>query len=355
MAASADEAPVIGRLTPDQEPALMEFLAGHHEATVFHEPWWFRVLNETYGHRCDYWIAREEGKICGVFPVVTLRVPVLGAKMVALPYQYHCGAPLATSDVAFKALVEQAKRTARETGADYVEVRSFREMRALEVLGFTAIDTQLSKTIVPLQGLDIMSLREGHRKELKKALASGVRIEGDSTLSGLNAFWKLYRLDGRELGGPRAGWRYFSSLYHHAGDRYRLWLAREGSDCIGGLVTLDDGAMLFARNGAYSSPRAKAVRLGRALIWHSMIDAASRGCSSYDLGVSWVEDKGLIEFKEGWHGVTRPVRAYVLSIKSGAPQAGRYFEGYRLAKAVWRKLPIAVVDRLGHQITRWIG
>lgn len=345
----------IRRLTPDMEPALTEFLQGHVEATVFHEPWWFRVLSETYDHQCDYWIAQEERKICGIFPVVSLRVPLLGRKMIALPYQYHCGAPLASSEPVFNALVDHAKKVAHEKNADYIEVRSFYELPALERLGFAAVDTQLSKTIVPLQGLDIKGLREGHRKELRKALASGVRIERDSTLKGLDTFWKLYRLDGRELGGPQAGWRYFSSLYSNAGDQYRLWLAREASDCIGGLITLDDGAMVFARNGSYSSPRAKAVRLGRALIWHSMVDAASRGCSRYDLGISWVRDKGLIDFKEGWQGVTQPVRAYVLPIKSCAPQPGSYFEGYQLAKAVWRRLPIPIVDRLGHQITRWIG
>lgn len=337
------------------EPALMDFLARNVEATVFHEPWWLRVLNETYDHQCDYWIAQEGPKICGIFPVVSLRVPLLGRKVIALPYQYHCGAPLAGSERVFNALVNHAKQIAHKGRADYIEVRNFYEVPALERLGFSAIDTQLSKTIVPLQDLNIRSLREGHRKELKKALASGVRIERDSSLNGLHAFWKLYRLAGRELAGPQAGWRYFNSLYRNAGNRYRLWLAHDASDCIGGLVTLDNGSMVFARNGAYSSPRAKEVRLGRALIWQSMIDAAARGCNSYDLGISWVHDKGLIDFKEGWHGITQPVRAYVLPINASAPAPGSYFEGYRLAKAVWRRLPIPIVDRLGHQITRWIG
>ena len=354
MAASIDGGLEIVKATPGMEAALTGFLRGHAEATVFHEPWWFRVLNETYNHQCDYWIAQEARKICGIFPVVSLRVPFLGGKMVALPYQYHCGAPLADSERVFDALVNHAKTIAREKRTDYIEVRNFFEIPALERLGFAAVDTQLCKTIVPLRELTIRSLREGHQKELGKALASGVRIEQDSTLQGLKVFWMLYRLDGRALAGPQAGWRYFDSLYRNAGNRYRLWLARDGSDCIGGLVTLDDGAMVFARNGAYSSPRAKAVRLGRALIWQSMVDAAARGCSHYDLGISWVGDKGLIDFKEGWRGITQPVRSYVLPIRSRAPQPGSYFEGYQLAKAVWRRLPIPVVDRLGHQITRWI-
>jgi hypothetical protein len=85
-----------------------------------------------------------------------------------------------------------------------------------------------------------------------------------------------------------------------------------------------------------------------------MQDAAARGCREFDLGVSWIGNRGLIDFKEGWTGVTRPVRAYVLPVKSKPPPPGSYFEGYRLAKALWRRLPLPIVDRLGHQITRWV-
>jgi hypothetical protein len=350
-----DEALVVERLTPDLEPALTEFLRGLEQATVFHEPWWFKVLEETYGHRCDFWIARDAEKIRGVFPVVMLRVPLLGTKAIATPYQYHCGAPLVDSQRAFDALLEQARRTATQAGAHYIEVRNFCEIPGLERLGYQAIDTQLCKTVVSLRGFDMKSLRKGHKLELKKVLASDLRVEQDGTLQGLRTFWKLYRIDGRELAGPQAGWQYFDSLYHNAGSRYRLWLAHKGSDCIGGLVTLDNGMTVFARNGAYSSPQARTERVTRALHWHSMVDAAARGCSSYDYGISWVLDKGLIDFKEGWKGITRPVSAYVLPLKSSAPSPGGYFEGYQFAKAIWRKLPIPIVDRLGHQITRWIG
>lgn len=355
MPVPSSETLSIDRLTPDLESPLTEFLDGRAEATVFHEPWWLRVLSETYDHRSDYWVAREGQKIRGIFPVVSIRVPLLGCKMIAIPYQYHCGAPLADTEQIFDALIDHAKNSAREAGAGYVEIRNFCEIPALERLGFVAVDTQLCKTMVPLQGFGMKSLRKGHKLELKKVLASDVRIEQDTTLQGLKVFWKLYRVDSRALAGPQAGWRYFDSLYRNAGARYRLWLAHKGTDCIGGLVTLDNGVTVFARNGAYSSPRAMAERVGRALHWHALTDAASRGCRHYDFGVTWVRDKGLIDFKEGWKGMTQPVRAYVMPIKSSAPGPGSYFEGYQLAKSVWRRLPLPVVDRLGHQITRWIG
>lgn len=67
----------------------MDFLNAHDKATVFHEPWWLRVLNETYNHRCDYWVAQEKQNICGILPVVSLRVPLIGRKMIALRYNIN--------------------------------------------------------------------------------------------------------------------------------------------------------------------------------------------------------------------------------------------------------------------------
>lgn len=342
-------------LTTDLQPQVADFLKSQPAATVFHEPWWFTVLRDTYAHRCEYWIALEGERVVGVFPVVLLSLPLLGSKMVALPYQYHCGAPLAVSEQALQALLGNVQARARASNARYFEVRSDRELPVLAEYGFSPIETELCKTVVSLKDFDLKTLREGHRQGIKKAGMAGVRIQLDPTLRGLRSFWQLYRLEGRLLAGPRPGWKFFDSLYRNAGACYRLWLAHEGSDCIGGVLTLDNGVSVFARHGAYTNPRAAATRLSAAILWESMFDAASRGCTSYDLGISWIGDEGLIRFKEGWRGKTQPVMAYVLPLQSDAPRPGGYFEGYRLAKAIWRKLPMPIVDVLSHQVTRWIG
>lgn len=258
-----------------------------------HEPWFQRVLAEVYGHACNYWVARQAGRIVGVFPVVSIRHPLLGRKAIAIPYQYHSGPPLASSDEGFMELVEFAKRQVIANGSAYFEVRSHVEAPLLERLGFVSQEMQLVKTTVRLEGLSIGDLRRGHKKELKKALEQDVRIEEDATLEGLKAFREVYLREGRALGGPQAGWSYFESLRRNAGDRYRLLLAHHGSTCIGGAITLDNGKTVFGRNGAYSHGEAAKFRLSRSLIWRCMLDAAARGCKEFDLGVRLEWQPGL--------------------------------------------------------------
>jgi hypothetical protein len=85
-----------------------------------------------------------------------------------------------------------------------------------------------------------------------------------------------------------------------------------------------------------------------------MSDASQQGRQSFNWGISWVGDSGLIKFKEGWNGVTRKVYLYVHPLKSKPPVPGSYFQGFALAKAIWRNLPLPVVDYIGRHVTRWV-
>ena len=145
----------IEELRPDLEARVADFLLAHDDATVFHEPWFARVLTESYGHACDYWVALQAERVVGVFPVVTVAHPLLGRKAVAMPYQFHSGPPLAAAEDVYVALVEAAKARVVDRGVAYFEIRNHVEAPLLERLGFVAQDTQLTKTMVPLAGLAI--------------------------------------------------------------------------------------------------------------------------------------------------------------------------------------------------------
>ena len=118
---------------------------------------------------------------------------------------------------------------------------------------------------------------------------------------------------------------------------------------------MDDGRTVFARCGAYNSPEAQRFHVGKALLWRCMSDAAARGCLGFNFGVSSCDDEGLISFKEGWNANTRPVYLYIYPIRSKPRVPGDYLDGFTLAKAIWRRLPLPVVDWAGRQVTQWVG
>lgn len=347
----------VERLRETDVAALEVFLRENEEATIFHSWEWRQVIEATYGHRHDYWAAWSDRRITGVFPVVTMRAPFLGAKMVSMPYQYYGGLPLAASgrSEGSKELVGRVLDQASEFGVDYLEVRSHTPAPFLEELGFEPLDSQLVTTTTQLTRLDFKRIRRNHQRSVRRATDRGISITEGETLEELKMFRRLYLIEGRRLGGPQAGWAFFENLHRFARARYRLLLAWLGEVCLGGLLTLDDGRTVFARCGAYSSPAAQNLGVGSALRWRAMLDAAQKGSRDFNHGVSWRGDAGLIHYKEGWQGTSRPVYLYVYPIRSKPTAPGKYFEGFSLAKAVWRRTPLAVVDWVGSWVTRWVG
>lgn len=349
-------APVtIGLLEAGDRPALSSFLDARSDSTVFHSVEWTDVIRATYGHETRYWIAKAGARVVGVFPVTVMRAPFLGRKYVAMGYQMHSGHPLAEDDEVAATLVRNALADAIEGGGRYFEVRHYGDSAVLESAGLQRIDSGLCTTNVALDGIDLQRIRRNHRRGVRSAGEQGVVIEQSNSLDDLRSFRKLYRLESRSIGAPQAGWHYFERLHALASGMLRVYLARVDGDVIGGMLTLGGRNFEFARRSAYSSPDALSRHVGTALYWSAIEAAAKRGCAEFSCGLSWTGDRGLIHWKEGWSGTTRPVYLHVHPIRSRPPVQGDYFEGFGMARAVWKRLPLAVADVIGHQVTRWIG
>jgi hypothetical protein len=279
---------------------------------------------------------------------------MLGGKMVAMPYQMYSGLPIGTPSARLP-LLQACVERARERGVHYVEVRHFETVPELGTLGFSAVESGLVTTAVPLAGLELTRAEHGHRQRVRKAAKLDLQIVEATSLDELREFRGLYLAAGRSMGAPQAGWSFFRNLHHLARPYYRLYLARHGERTIGGTLVMSDGHVTFSRCSAHSSKEALSLNAGPALWWRAMTDAAAAGDASFNCGITWVGDSGLLKWKEGWGGTSRPVHVHVLPLRSQAPAAGGYFEGFAVAKAVWKRLPLPVVDLVGHHVTRWVG
>lgn len=334
---------------------LRDFLSTHSTTTLFHSFEWRNLLKDTWGHETVYWSAWLDGQLTGIFPVVIIRMPLLGSKFIALPYQLHSGLPVAESSGIQEELVRTAQAHARQAGAGYLEIRHYEQVDYLGDLGFVPVDTQLSTTSVDLTAIEYSRLRKTRRQEIRYAENRDIRIESCTSVDALREFRNLYIQENRAKGSPQAGWRYFQAIRDHLPDNYHLLLARRADNsALAGYLTIDDGRTAFARAAAYGSQEASRLQLSKSLNWKAMTAARERGCREFNLGITWVNAKGLIAFKESWGGITRPVHQYVYAIKGKPPSPGDYFGGYSFAKAVWRRLPLPIVNMLGAQVSRWI-
>jgi hypothetical protein len=344
----------VARLARGEESELREFLSACQESTFYHWPEWHAVVKEAYGHACEYWVARRGGRLIGAFPVSVVSRPGLGTKLVAIPYQLESGGPLGESDVVRRALVEGALESGRAMGARYLEVRGDSPLPWLEALGFVPIESHAVVTHVALADLDHRSFRRSRRQEVRQARDAGIVITEAERPEDLAAFRRLHLREDRAHGTPQLSRRFFEGLYAGRGRFARLYLARLDGRRLGGLLMLDDGRTGLGRYITRGTDEARRLRSDKALLWRVLFDASERGCRRFSLGSSWRSDPGVIWYKESWNGTSRPIYRYAAPIRSGVPAAVDYGEGFQLARAVWRRLPLPVVDLAGSWITQWV-
>ena len=99
-------------------------MAGHPEATCFHEPAWVTTLVSAYGFRAGAAVQRStDGAIVAGLPLAEVRRPIGGRRWSCLPFSDECG-PLVTSGGSAESLLRGVDALRRASGAGDLEVRT---------------------------------------------------------------------------------------------------------------------------------------------------------------------------------------------------------------------------------------
>jgi hypothetical protein len=91
------------------------------------------------------------------------------------------------------------------------------------------------------------------------------------------------------------------------------------------------------------------------MYWEVMRRAADRGCRMFDFGRS-KQGTGAFSFKKNWGFVPEPLR-YQFHLRRGdsLPEINPLNPKYRLAIAVWKRLPLPLTKLLGPMIVKSLG
>ena len=100
-----------------------QYVLDHPSSTGYHLTGWRRVMEEAFGHRTFYLLAKDEtGQVRGVLPLVFLASRLFSRSLVSLPFLNY-GGVLSDSMDARGALLQRAVVLARELKASYIELR----------------------------------------------------------------------------------------------------------------------------------------------------------------------------------------------------------------------------------------
>jgi hypothetical protein len=351
MTGAVTSTPVVREISGD----WTQFLGAHPDANLYHTPIWRDTLTEVFGHRSMYLAAEREGKISGILPLYLVKAPLVGSKLISIPYDIGSGGALALDEASERSLVERAIAIARERKVNYLELRYGQPRDFLESMGFQKSEPVLiSEMELGQEEETWLKAEKDHRKAVQKAAKRGIEVREAVTLEDFREFERVQLQVFRDFGTPPYGSNYFPTLWRklHGPGHVKVLLSYVDGACVGGLVLFGWGTNLVSKFAA-CLPHAVPLRAYAALYWRAIQLGIALGYKRMSWGTSSRDQTGLIEFKERWGAVTRPAVLYSLPVNGRVPDISKYYDSTGLERRVWRKLPLPLTQLGGGILSRW--
>src|SRR4051794_34504133 len=331
--------------------AWTDFVAGHPQASCFHQPAWLTTLSEAYGFRARVAVQRNpDGTLLAGAPLVEVRRPIGARRWSCLPFSDEC-APLAAPGQSVADLLMGVDALRRARGVADLEVRtgldlagtSTRQVAVTHALSLSAT----SDGAVPYRP------KSSVRRHIATAARLGVHVDvAGSAADVTETYYRLHVQTRRRQGVPPQPRRYFRVLWKkmlEPGHGFVL-IARHGGQAVAGAVYLLGGRTVTYKYGA-SDAAVWSLRPNHAVMAQAIAWAGAQGYTTFDFGRTDLDNSGLMQFKESWGARRRPLyytSFSQLSAHHGGPPA---MPG--LVTAVIRRSPTVVCRGLGELLYRY--
>jgi len=324
------------------------FVRTSDEGTPFHLVAWKRGVEEAFGLRAHYLMARERGRLVGVLPLFEVRGLLGGRALVSVPYAVY-GGICATVDAARGALAEAATALGRACGARYIELRQRRD----QGLGLPtkSLYVTFARAIAKTDEENAQAIPRKQRRMTRQGEKFGLRAEIGR--QHLDAFYPIYAHSLRNLGSPVFPRRLLRALHEAFDKESQILTVWRGERMLAGVMTFFfEDQVLPYYGGAYLDARQYAVN--DFMYWELMRYAAGAGYRVFDFGRSRV-GSGSYDFKRHWGFDPVPLPyQYILLRSEALPDLSPSNARFARARQIWKRLPVPVATALGSVLTRYL-
>jgi FemAB-related protein (PEP-CTERM system-associated) len=323
------------------------YVESHPAATADHLWDWRDVFRSAFSQSPEYLVARRDGRVVGVLPLVLFHSRLFGRFAVSVPFLNY-GGLLADDDGAAAALVETATDRARAFGASHVELRHRARQRPDLPVRQHKIGLSLP---LPASAEELWkAIDRKIRNQVRKAQKEGLDVRsGGREL--VDAFYPVFARNMRDLGTPVYSRRLFDETLRCFPDRARVFVVTHGGRAIAGSVTIRFRDTVLV-------PWASSLREFRHLCpnmlvyWAMLEDAIAGGAHTFDFGRS-SPGGGTHHFKTQWGARETPLHwEYVLISRDAPPNQGPSNPRFTRAVNTWKSLPLWLANRLGPPLAR---
>ncbi len=331
------------------------FVLDQADASPYHLFAWGKAVNEAYGHRLYYLIARKNNAIAGILPLVNLKFPFLVNNLTGLPF-CDVGNCLCDDEKIQSALIAEALKIGANLKTKKITLRGQVYDSLTHDQHFTIEDNNKVRMLLslpPSSEILLKNFKSKLRSQIRKAEKNGVvfRWAGEE---GVDPFYAVLCRNMHDLGSPVHSRQWFQAVMRNYGNNARIGLTELEGKCIG-------AGLILSINEQTAIPWASTLRQynrhapNMLLYWNCLKFAADNGKKTFDFGRS-TENEGTFRFKKQWGAKPTPLPWYVSPPHPRQSHNKSQTEPTRreTAAAVWKKLPAPIANLLGPQLRKYI-
>jgi CelD/BcsL family acetyltransferase involved in cellulose biosynthesis len=320
---------------------------------------WLDLIKSVYGYQVfSVTTIGLDGRFTGVLPLCTVRGPLGGKHLVALPFSDLC--PLLATDAASAGgLIDQAIDLMHRQKAQYLELHTGTDSMLAGRADLTAQDLHV-RYWIPLD-CDPASLWQrlaaSVRTKVNKARRSGVQVRMASRREDMLHLYRLHlQTRSKKHGMPAQPRRFFLGLWDAfaAAGAIEVFLAEYEGQAIGVNVVLAAGA---TAKWVYVASDERYLHLApnHLLVWSVIEWTCLHGYRALDLGRTARDNSGLMEFKRRVGAVEEPLTYYYYPHVSGLAATAESSWRYRALTVCWKQLPLPVAASVGGRLYKYLA
>ena len=335
------------RFTREDTARWERFVEGSPAATFFHRIGWREVIERSFGHRTHYLLAERGGEVAGVLPLAEVKSLLFGHSLVSLPFCAVAGVA-ASDEQAAGALERAAQALAERLGVHHLELRN-PAPRRLE-WPRQQLYAGFRRQLLPAAEGNLLAIPRKQRAMVRKGIRNGLRSEVDGDV---DRFFALYADNVHRHGTPPLPKRYFEALCTTLGAEVLTVLDARGKalSSVLSFYFRDEVLPYYAGDCV----EARDLAANDFKYWELMRRACERGVRVFDFGRS-KQGTGPYDFKKNWGFEPAPLAyEYCLYRRSSIPENNPLNPKYRALIALWRRLPLPVVNFLGPHVVKSLG
>lgn len=339
---------------PDEARRIEAFVERHPLATPFHRPAWLSAVARGTAQRGWMLLAEHAGSIAGYLPLSEIHSPVFGRVLASSGFAVD-GGLLMEQGADPAPLIEAVGELAGRLSCPSIELRGGAlptasggwNLRTQSHCGFVA-------DLAADDDHQLTAVLRKQRAEVRKSLAGDLSITVGTGVEERDAHYAVYAESVRNLGTPVFPRRLFDAVLDSFGDDADILTVQHEGQPVASVLSLYHRGTVMPYWGG-GTWEARRLRANERMYFELMLHARRRGCKRFDFGRSKT-GSGAYHYKRNWGFEPQPL-TYAVWTAPGceARDADPTSARHRLQIAAWRRLPLAVSNRLGPFIARGLG